>query len=112
MFPDEVVVENPQLAAPLKWYEHQLAEWFSKNPPNATVNKQQLIDLWTALYRPDKGFCKQHWASNDERQVANWVCGNDSAGEKKLAEDIQITEWAHLIGSLKPRAPEPAPHLP
>jgi hypothetical protein len=101
MFPDAVVVENPRLAAPLEWYEHQLAEWFSKNPPNATIDKQQLIDLWTELYRTDKGFCRQVWGSNDQRQVANWVCGNDEAGRKKLPEDIQITEWAHLIDSLK-----------
>jgi hypothetical protein len=109
MFPAAVVVENPQLAAPLEWYEHQLAEWFSKNPPEATVDKQQLINLWTELYRTDKGFCTQRWKSNDQRQVANWICGNDDAGEKKLPEDIQITEWAHLIDSLKPRMPEPGP---
>jgi hypothetical protein len=107
MFPDAVVVENPQLTAPLKWYEHQLARWFSKTPPNATIDKQQLIDLWTELYRTDNGFCQQRWASNDQQQVANWVCGNHAAGEKKLARDIQITEWARLIDSLTPRAPEP-----
>jgi hypothetical protein len=109
MFPDAVVVENPRRAAPLKWYQHQFAEWFSKNPPNATIDKQQLIDLWTALYRTDKSFCGQVWGSNDQRQVANWVCGNDEAGEKKLPEDIQITQWAHLIDSLKPRVPDPRP---
>jgi hypothetical protein len=109
MFPEAVVVENPRLPAPPKWYEHQLAEWFSENPPNATINKQQLIDLWSGLYQKDKGFCKLHWESNDERQVATWICGNDSAGGKKLAEDIQITEWADLIDSLKPRPPEPQP---
>jgi hypothetical protein len=107
MFPDAVVVENPQLTAPLNWYEHQLARWFSKTPPNATIDKQQLIDLWTELYRTDNGFCQQRWASNDQQQVANWVCGNHAAGEKKLARDIQITEWAQLIDSLTPRAPEP-----
>jgi hypothetical protein len=101
MFPDSIVVENPQLAAPPKWYEHQLAEWFSKNPPSATIDKQQLIDLWIKLHAPDQSFCTSSW-KKDQRRVADWVCGKNAAGGQKLPEDIHITEWRNLIESLKP----------
>ena len=106
MFPDSVVVENPQLAAPLLWYRHQLAEWFSKNPPTATIKKQGLINLWSELHDPKQTFCSDNW-QDDERRVAYWVCGKDheNAGRQTLTPDIHIREWAKLIDSLKSSGP-------
>jgi hypothetical protein len=102
MFPDSIVVENPQLAAPLLWYRHQVAEWFSKNPPTATIKKQGLINLWSELHDPKQMFCSDDW-HDDERRVAYWVCGKDNAGRQTLTPDIHIREWAKLIDSLKSR---------
>jgi Patatin-like phospholipase len=99
MFPEKIVVENPQRAAPLAWFEHQLAEWFSKDPPTAAVDKQELIGLWTALHDRNRKFCAAPW-KGEQRQIANWVCGNDSAGQKVLAEDLHIREWAKLVDAV------------
>jgi hypothetical protein len=103
MFPDTIVVENPQLAAPLHWYEQQFAEWFSKDPPTATIEKHGLLELWTELHQRDLGFCAYPW-QEAQRQIAYWVCGKNSSGEQVLPEDVHIGEWAKLVGSLNPDA--------
>jgi hypothetical protein len=109
MFPDSIVIENPRKAAPLPWYQHQLAAWFSKDPPTAVVNKRQLTDLWTALYEPDGRFCAQPWESKDQQRVAEWICGKESSGAADLAEDIQVTQWHNLVKSLGPGGAAPSP---
>jgi len=109
MFPDSIVIENPRKAAPLQWYQHQLAAWFSKDPPAAVVNKRQLTDLWTALYEPDRRFCGQSWESKDQQRVAEWICGKESPGAAELAKDIQVTEWHKLVESLSPSGDAPSP---
>jgi hypothetical protein len=106
MFPDTVVVENPQLAAPLEWYEHQFAEWFSKDPPTATIEKHGLLELWTELHQRDLGFCAYPW-QKAQRQIAYWVCGKNSLGQQVLPEDVHIGEWAKLVGSVNPDAKAP-----
>ena len=108
MFPDSIVVENPQLAAPPAWYEHQFAEWFSKDPPTAAIERLGLLDLWTELHQPDRGFCSHPW-ENEQRRIAYWVCGKDSSGQRVLAEDVHIREWARLVESVNPGAKSPRP---
>jgi hypothetical protein len=100
MFPRSIVVENPRLAAPLMGYKRLLAGWIANDPPNAVIDKTQLIDLWTALHEPDQRFCSQPWKS-DPRRVADWICGNTVSGEK-LPRDIHVTEWRDLVNSLGP----------
>ena len=107
MFPQGIVVENPQLAAPLPWYSHQWAEWFSKNPPTATITKDHLIELWTALHDPDKRFCARGWKA-EQRRIARWICGEDDAGKVSLSQDVQIGEWNRLVDELVPAANSPS----
>jgi hypothetical protein len=106
MFPDTIVVENPQLAAPLQWYEHQFAEWFSKDPPTATIEKHGLLELWTELHQRNLDFCGYPWREA-QRQIAYWVCGKNSSGRQVLPEDVHIREWAKLVGALNPDATAP-----
>jgi hypothetical protein len=102
MFPGSIVVENPRLAARRVWYKRPPAEWLGNDPPNAVIDKTQLIDLWTALHEPDQRFCSRPW-KNDPRRVADWICGNTVSGEK-LPRDIHVTEWRDLVDSLGPSA--------
>ncbi len=99
MFPDSIVVRNSRLAAPLIGYKRLLAEWLANGPPNAVIDKTQLIDLWTALHEPDQRFCSRSW-ENDPRRVAAWICGKNASGEE-LREDIHITAWRDLVNSLR-----------
>jgi hypothetical protein len=104
MFPEKIVVANPQRPEPLLWYEHQFAEWFSKDPPTAVVDKRELIELWTQLHKRSKEFCMDPW-KNEQRQIANWVCGNNSSGHKVLTEDLHIREWSALVDSVDGKSP-------
>ncbi len=103
MFPNSIVVKNPRLAAPILWYKRLLAEWLANGPPNAVIDKTQLIDLWTALHEPDRRFCIRTWQA-DQRRIADWICGKNILGGEDLPKDIHIGEWRKLIDALGPPA--------
>jgi hypothetical protein len=111
MFPESIVVTDPRRAAPLKWYWDLVpAAWFHVRPRTA-LDKEELFDLWAALYDPDTRFCERRWDETKER-VADWICGRYPPAElaptsttplpsPTLPADIQIAQWQGLVDSVK-----------
>jgi hypothetical protein len=111
MFPESIVVTDPRRAAPLKWYYDLVpAAWFHIRPRTA-LDKDELFELWTALYDPETRFCDRRWESHEAR-VADWICGRYPLPESTpkrpaLPADIQIAQWQGLIASVKNQGATP-----
>lgn len=102
MFPDTIVIANPRTPRPAPWYS-SLEWWRNRHKKGiATLDRDELIELWTELHDPNIKFCGSgsFTSARDTsmQTVADWVCG--VTGTEKLPEDIQVKEWQMLVQAL------------
>jgi len=101
MFPEYIVVTDPRRSAPLKWYWDMVPARFFDIRPRATLGKDALFDLWTALYDPDKKFCSVVWHKS-KQTVADWICARyPTTPEHPLKVDLQIDQWQQLVDAAR-----------
>jgi hypothetical protein len=101
MFPEYIVVTDPRRAAPLKWYKEMVPAGFFDIRPRVTLNKDELFDLWTALYDPDNRFCSVVWHKS-KQSVADWICARyPTTPDHPLKVDLQIDQWQQLVDAAR-----------
>lgn len=101
MFPEYIVVTDPRRAAPLKWYWDMVPARFFDIRPRATLGKDALFDLWTALYDPDTKFCSVVWHES-KQPVADWICARyPTTPDHPLKVDLQIDQWQQLVAAAR-----------
>jgi hypothetical protein len=101
MFPEYIVVTDPRRAAPLTWYWDMVPARFFDIRPRATLGKDELFDLWTALYDPDKKFCSVVWHES-KQPVADWICARyPTTPDHPLKVDLQIDQWQQLVAAAR-----------
>lgn len=101
MFPEHIVVTDPRRAAPLKWYWDMVPARLFDIRPRATLGKDELFDLWAALYDPDRNFCSVAWHKS-KRPVADWICARyPTTPDHPLKVDLQIDQWQQLVAAAR-----------
>jgi len=106
MFPRHVEVNEPlEVPMPALWMR-EVGHYSDVDPYWVTLNKKELMELWNALYEPDRPFCKRTWAGKSGEAlttVSRWICGVGADGTAIAAADSQPGRWADTIGDLRER---------
>ena len=110
MFPDAIVIANPRTPHPAPWYT-SLEWWRGRHQKGtASLDRDELITLWTELHDPDVKFCGEGPFTpprdSPMQTVADWVCG--VTGTERLPQDIHVKQWRDLVQALA-AAPVNAP---
>ena len=102
-FPDSIHIEDP-LDPPPTSDGQRLATFFGAGSQDISLDRDQLIELWRALYAPKAAFCGSHdWDRNDGRKLEitkDWICGEEPGKGKVANEDPQIRRWNKLKEAL------------
>ena len=96
MFPQDVRVTTP-LSASLPWAGQQhFEQYFLGTRYWVTLNKDQLMTLWQALFADNGDFCKTTWSNDtahDLTTVSGWICGRSEGGTGASAPDATTKTW-------------------
>jgi hypothetical protein len=113
MFPGSINVTNPlQTPLPRLWMR-KVADYSGLERYSVTLDKEQLMALWDALYDAKwnsqsdahNSFCAKQWPDEPHaaaRTVARWICGKDGGGTPVAAPDRQLEAWERLTRLLSP----------
>ena len=111
-FPASIRIEDPLVPAPTSDGQ-RLAGYLGGGRESLSLDRDQLIELWTALYNDskDKGFCDIDFGdapSGDLTRTKGWICGLEPSGWPPVRRDPQIDRWAALKAALAPSSPSAA----
>jgi hypothetical protein len=96
IFPQDVRVTTPLSASlPLAWRQ-DVEQYFLGTRYWVTLNKDELMTLWQALFANNGNFCKTTWrddTANDLTTVSGWICGRGASGTGASAPDATTKTW-------------------
>lgn len=101
MFPRDVQVTTPLTAMlPSKWRQW-LSEMLFGARYSVTLDKQQLLAVWQALFSREGDFCAKQWTDDPSTTVAGWICGREEQGTAKLSPDAMLASWQRFRDVMK-----------
>ncbi len=94
MFPNRIDIKNPRLAVmPAGW--EKFTNLFVKSPATSvSINRADLMQLWTALHELKASFCRQPFERLQQQDIANWICGMQ---DPPLPPDLHIAQSQTLV---------------